>query len=624
MESEEQLTTFDSASYLKNLTQNPGVYQMLDKRDICIYVGKAKNLKKRVSSYFKNTEVKGKSDRARTDDLKKKIMVSHVCNIEVIVTHTEVEALLLENQLIKRFKPRYNICLRDDKSYPYIYMSTQHDFPRLSFHRGAKRSEGRYFGPYPSAGAVRESLQLLQKIFPVRQCDESFFNARSRPCLQHQIKRCSAPCVDLISKSDYQQDVEHTIMFLEGRNSSLIDGLVAKMEQASAELNFERAVIYRDQISHLRKVIERQYVSGKSGDVDVVACHLQSGIACVQVFFIRNGQHLGNRTFFPKMPNGKSQSEVLSAFMLQFYLDKELPASIIVSEALIDQALIQEALNNKAGHSVPLVTKPRGERSRWLKMAKTNVLNALTQKLLSNETVRDRLKKLSQVLVLGKTITRMECFDISHTQGDHTVASCVVFNQEGALKEDYRRFNIKGVTGGDDYAALAQAISRRYVRIKSQEIVAPELLIIDGGKGQVNAVMAALDDIEYENICVIGISKGSDRKVGMEKIYKASDGETLIISADDPALLIVQQIRDEAHRFAITGHRQQRGKAKKKSVLEQVKGLGPKRRQRLLKQFGGLKEIQTAGVDDICTVKGISQELGQRIYDTFHDSGSGQ
>lgn len=613
MEGKDKLTTFDSEHFLKTLTQKPGVYQMLDHRGVCIYVGKAKNLKKRVSSYFNKTD----------KDAKKKLMLSYVQQIEIVVTHTEGEALLLENQLIKKLKPRYNICLRDDKSYPYIYLSRHQEFPKLTFHRGAKKKQGQYFGPYPSAGAVRDSLHVLQKLFPVRQCDDSFFKNRSRPCLQHQIKRCTAPCVGLISQQDYHDDVAHTVLFLEGKNSKLISDLVKKMESAANELNFEKAAQFRDQIAQLRKVMERQYVSGNDGDLDVVACEIQQHVACVQVFFIRKGQHLGNRTFYPKIPQGKTEQEVLNAFLLQFYLDKKLPKAVILSHALLEAELIQQVFNEKAERKVSLVTNPRGERARWLKMAKSNAITALTQRLESRENTRDRLSKLSMLIGVEKGIARMECFDISHLQGDQTVASCVVLNEEGPLKSDYRRFNITGVTPGDDYAALSQAVSRRFLRAKKNEHVVPDLLIIDGGKGQVNAVLKALNDIDSPEVFVIGISKGSDRKVGMEKIYRAKDGKVLIFPADEPALLVVQQIRDEAHRFAISGHRQQRGKEKKKSTLEQIDGLGPKRRRQLLKQFGGLREIQSAGVDDLCTVEGISKSLAQRVYNFYHDGPAG-
>ncbi len=612
MDSVKETDKFDSQQFLKTLTRKPGVYQMIDSRDECIYVGKAKNLHKRVSSYF-NT-----SDK----DSKKRVMVSHVRQIDVIVTHTEGEALLLENQLIKKFKPRYNICLRDDKTYPHIFLSTQQEFPRLTFHRGAKGKLGRYFGPYPSAGAVRDSLSILQKIFPVRQCDDSFYANRSRPCLQHQIKRCTAPCVGLISDKDYQSDVDNTVLFLEGKNKRLIDTLVKEMELAANELNFERAVVYREQISQLRKIMERQYVSGSAGEVDVIACEVKEHMACIQVFFIRNGQHIGKRSFFPKMPRGKTAVEVLSAFVLQFYLEKKLPKSIVLSHELVEAELTQQVFDEKAERKISLINNPRSERAKWLKMAKDNAIMALTQKIQSRESTKSRLTKLASLLDIPDQINRMECFDISHLQGDQTVASCVVLNEDGPLKSDYRRFNIKGVTAGDDYAALAQAVTRRYVRAKNKEHVSPEVLIIDGGKGQVSAVMQALYDIQFSAVSVIGVSKGADRKFGMEKIYRGIDGKTFIFPADEPALLLVQQIRDEAHRFAISGHRQQRGKVKTKSALEQIDGLGPKRRQLLLKQFGGLREIKAAGVDDLCTVDGINASLAGRIYDFFHDSGT--
>lgn len=609
MENGDEKVTFDSEAFLKALTQKPGVYQMIDRRNICIYVGKAKNLKKRVSSYFNKAN----------QDSKKEVMLSHVQRIDIVVTHTEGEALLLENQLIKRLKPRYNICLRDDKSYPHIYLSSDQDYPQLSFHRGSKKRKGRYFGPYPSAGAVRESLSVLQKIFPVRQCDDSYYKNRSRPCLQYQIKRCTAPCVGLISQKDYQDDVEHTVLFLEGKNNRLIDGLVKKMEGSASALDFEKAAQYRDQIAQLRKTMGRQYVSGSEGDIDVIACQVKQNIACVQVFFIRSGQHLGHRTFFPKIPEGKSERDVLSAFVLQFYLDKKLPKAIILSENLIEKELTQKIFDDKAEKKVGLINQPRGERLRWLKIAKNNAQTALKQQLDSRENTRNRLLKLSDLLGFEGSIKRLECFDISHMQGDQTVASCVVLNEDGPLKSDYRRFNIKGVQAGDDYAALAQAVFRRFIRAKKGEHEPPDILIIDGGKGQVSAVVAALSEVDYSGVFVIGISKGSDRKVGMEKIYRAHDKKTLIFQSDEPALHVIQQIRDEAHRFAISGHRQQRGKVKKKSVLEKINGLGPKRRQLLLKQFGGLREIQSAGVEDLCTVDGINKALAERIYDSFHE-----
>lgn len=600
---------FDAQRFLKTLTSKPGVYQMLDARDQCIYVGKAKNLKKRVSSYFRKTD----------DDPKKKIMLSHLVNINVIVTHTEGEALLLENQLIKRHRPRYNICLRDDKSYPYIYVSSQQDFPRVSLHRGARNKQGEYFGPYPNANAARESLQLLQKLFPVRQCEDAFFRNRSRPCLQHQIKRCSAPCVGLISEQDYAVDVQHTRLFLQGKSNLLVNQLVRKMERAAEAQAYEEATVFRDQIANLRKVMERQYVSGSGGDLDVIAVDVQAGIACVQVFFVRNGLHVGNKTLFPRLPGEHSPEDVLGAFLPQFYLDKQVPGTLLLSHAVTEQELIQSALQSAAGHAIKLIRKPRKERARWLAMASSNAQSALRQKLTSRDQLESRFIDLAQMLGLKTEITQMECFDISHIQGDQTVAACVVFDRNGPLKEAYRRFNIQSAKAGDDYAALSEAVTRRFQRMKKGEHRAPDVLLIDGGKGQVHAVVDALKSIDLPEVFVVGVSKGSDRKVGMEKIFIADTGETVTPDADKAGLLLVQHIRDESHRFAIAGHRQQRSRAKKTSPLEQIPGLGPKRRQMLLKQFGGLREIASAGVEDLCTIDGISQSLAQRIYDSFHN-----
>ena len=608
MSLEQDHTTFDSENFLKTLTRKPGVYQMLDARGHCIYVGKAKNLKKRVTSYFRKND----------GDPKKRVMLSHLANIEVIVTHTEGEALLLENQLIKRHRPRYNICLRDDKSYPYIYLSSHQQYPRVTLHRGARNKPGRYFGPYPSASAARESLQLLQKLFPVRQCEDGFFRNRSRPCLQYQIKRCSGPCVGLISEQDYAQDVEHTHLFLEGKSARLIDQLVQSMEQAAATHAYEKAAAFRDQIASLRKVMERQYVSGSGGDLDVIACDVQSGMACVQVFFIRNGLHVGNKTLFPRLPGEHTPEDVLSAFLPQFYLDKQIPRTLLLSHPVNEQALIKEALESQSGRSVSMTHRPRKQRARWLAMALDNARNALRQKLTSQDHLDTRFVKLAELLAFGAEITRLECFDISHIQGDQTVASCVVFDRNGPLKEAYRRFNIRQAKPGDDYAALSEAVSRRFQRLQRGEHRAPDVLIIDGGKGQVHAVLDALRALSMEDVFVLGVSKGADRKPGMEKLFVGQTATTITPPADAPGLLLIQHIRDEAHRFAISGHRQQRAKARRISPLEQIDGLGPKRRQQLLKQFGGLREIASAGVEDLCTIPGISKSLGQRIYDHFH------
>ncbi|MEY2680752.1 MAG: hypothetical protein RL661_983 [Pseudomonadota bacterium] len=609
MTDREPTATFDISAFLESLTQRPGVYRMLDAKGEVIYVGKAKNLKKRVSSYFS----------AKDCSPKQQAMVVRIHSIDVRVTHTEGEALLLESQLIKRHKPRYNITLRDDKSYPSIYVSTHQKFPRLSFHRGAKNGLGRYFGPYPSASAVRESLKLLQKIFPVRQCRDSFFENRSRPCLEYQIERCTAPCVGLIDQASYAEDVHDTLMFLEGDGRQLIDALAHRMEKASAELNFEKAARYRDQIATLRTVLERQSVHGEQGDVDIIACALRGHTSCIQMVFIRGGQQIGDQTFFPVMPEEQDGQSLIEAFIGLYYLGKPIPREILVSESVEDPALLEEMLTAQAGHSVRISGKLRGERARRVQLALTNAESALTTKLANRQDMHARFLALGQTLQCAETPKRLECFDISHTQGELTVASCVVFDQQGPVKSAYRRFNIEGIQPGDDYAALAQAVTRRYRRIREGEFDPPDILLVDGGKGQVKAVMAALDDLGMASIKTLGVAKGPDRKPGMEVLIPAESTPAFMLPSNSPALLLIQQIRDEAHRFAITGHRQRRAKARKQSTLEGIPGLGIKRRQQLLRQFGGVREISRAGVDALSRIDGISLQLAQRIYDTFHE-----
>ena len=605
----ETATSFDIGAFLETLTQRPGVYRMLDSSGEVIYVGKAKNLKKRVSSYFSSKDCSPKQQA----------MVARVHSIDVRVTHTEGEALLLESQLIKRHKPRYNITLRDDKSYPSIYVTTHQKYPRLSFHRGAKNGLGRYFGPYPSASAVRESLKLLQKIFPVRQCRDSFFENRSRPCLEYQIERCTAPCVGLIDEMSYAEDVHDTLMFLEGDGRQLIDALAYRMEKASAELNFEKAARYRDQIATLRMVLERQSVHGEQGDVDIIACALRGHTSCIQMVFIRGGQQIGDQTFFPSMPDEQDGQSLIEAFIGQYYLGKPIPREILVSESVKDSALLEEMLSTQAGHGVRISGRLRGERARRVQLALTNAESALAAKLANRQDMYARFLALGQALQCAETPKRLECFDISHTHGELTVASCVVFDQQGPVKSSYRRFNIEGIQPGDDYAALAQAVTRRYRRIREGEFDPPDILLIDGGKGQVKAVMGALDDLGMASIRTLGIAKGPDRKPGMEVLIPAESTSTFMLPSNSPALLLIQQIRDEAHRFAITGHRQRRAKARKQSTLEGISGLGIKRRQQLLRQFGGVREISRAGVDALSRIDGISLQLAQRIYDTFHE-----
>ncbi|NOX76219.1 MAG: excinuclease ABC subunit UvrC [Gammaproteobacteria bacterium] len=603
---------FDAKAFLSTLTSRPGVYRMLDADAKVLYVGKARNLKKRVSSYFQRTVANAKT----------RAMVAQVRGVEVTVTHTENEALLLENNQIKALKPRYNILLRDDKSYPHIHLSADDTHPRLAYHRGPKRAKGRYFGPYPSAGAVRESLNLLQKLFRVRQCEDSFFSNRSRACLQYQIERCSGPCVGLVSDEDYQQAVRHTMMFLEGKSPEVIDELVARMETASRELAFEQAAQFRDLIAALRRVQETQYVSGEGGDLDVIAVAVEQRVACVQVFFMRNGLNLGNKTFFPRQAEGAEPGEVLAAFMAQFYLganaSHRVPSEVLVSQPPEELELLQEVLSEQSARRVQISHRLRGERARWVQMAASNAQAALRARLASKANVLHRFESLQTALGLDSLPQRLECFDISHTMGEATVASCVVMDTTGPLKSDYRRFNISGITPGDDYAAMQQALRRRYTRLKKGEGKMPDILLIDGGKGQLAEAETVLEELQVDGVLLLGVAKGPDRKPGQEMLFLSGQKVPRILPSDSPALHLIQQVRDEAHRFAITGHRQRRAKTRNTSRLEGIAGLGPKRRQTLLKQFGGLQEVARAGVEDLGRVPGISKQLAQRVYDVFH------
>lgn len=608
--SEAPTTDFEPKAFLRTLTTRPGVYRMLDAQGQILYVGKAKNLKRRVGSYF---------TRALTERLQS--MVAQIQAIEIMVTQTEGEALLLENNLIKELRPRYNILLRDDKSYPYLYISTQDPFPRLAFHRGARMGPGRYFGPYPSSAAVRETLLLMQKLFPVRQCEDSFFRSRSRPCLQYQIKRCAGPCGHGVNADDYAREVRDLSLFLEGRTSQVIDQLVGRMEQASEQLDYERAARIRDQIALLRRIQERQHVSGESGDLDILALSSQGGSTCIQVFFIRAGRNLGNKVFFPRVPEGEDAASVLSAFLAQYYLGKQMPVELVVSHPPRDAALLEEVFSAQAGRRVTLHSRVRGERARWLAMAETNARLAVTARLASQAGYAQRLEALREALDLDETPRRLECFDISHTGGERTVAACVVFDGEGPRKSDYRRFNIEGVTPGDDYAAMAQALSRRYTRVRDGEVDRPDVLFIDGGRGQLAKVEAVLRELAIPGLTLVGVAKGEERRPGLEQLWLSGQEGPFILPGHSPALHLIQQIRDEAHRFALTGHRQRRRRARATSVLEGIPGIGPKRRQHLLKQFGGLQELARAGVEDIARVAGIGPSLAQQIYAAFHGEG---
>jgi excinuclease ABC subunit C len=603
--------TFDSRAFLKNVTGKPGIYRMYNAEGKVLYVGKARNLKKRLQSYFRNTGLTPKTA----------LLMSQVADVDVTVTHTESEALLLENNLIKEYRPRYNVLLRDDKSYPYIYISDRDKYPRIDLHRGARKKPGRYLGPYPNAGAVRETINLLQKTFRIRQCEDSYFRNRSRPCLQYQIKRCTAPCVNLISEQAYRQDIKHALLFLEGKSSQIIEELVASMEKAAEKKNYEKAAVYRDQISTLKAITERQSVSAEKGDIDIIACATEGGQACIQVFYIRNGLNLGNRSYFPSLPEAMEIPDILAAFMPQFYLGREVPANIILSTRPTDAGLIQQTLSEKAGRKITLSTRVRGERARFLEMALNNARQALTSRLLSRTGLLQRFEALQEALQLESMPVRLECFDISHTQGEATNASCVVFTQEGPYKNDYRRYNIKDITPGDDYAAMRQALQRRYKKTKDDDEDSrklPDVLFIDGGKGQLRQAVEVFDELGINSALLVGVAKGEGRKAGLEKLVFSDGRPELHLEAESSALHLILQIRDEAHRFAISGHRAQRAKKRTQSPLEDIAGLGPRRRQTLLKHFGGLQGITRAGVEDLAKIPGISSKLAQAIYGRFH------
>ncbi|HEX7046493.1 MAG TPA: excinuclease ABC subunit UvrC [Gammaproteobacteria bacterium] len=598
---------FDQKTFLQTLTQRPGVYRMYDAKDTLLYVGKARNLKRRVSSYFSKS----------AKDAKTMALVELIARVEVTVTNTETEALILENNLIKQHRPRYNILLRDDKSYPWIYLS-DHEYPRMSFYRGARPKKGRLFGPFPGAHAARESLHILQKLFMIRGCRDSFFANRSRPCLQYQIKRCSAPCVNYISPEDYRRDIDNAVKFLEGRNTEVIDDFVARMEAASANLEFEQAARYRDQIASLRVAQERQYVSGEGGDVDILAVEEASGMHCVALLTIRGGRSLGSSTWFPQHASGASPSDVLAAFLPQYYLGREVPREILLTHAVSDVEVLEQALTEQQGRKVRVRHSVRGDRARWLEMAADNARQALTVRLASDLTLQQRFESLAEVMDLDQVPQRMECFDISHTSGEATVASCVVFGRDGALKSDYRRFNIEGIEAGDDYAAMRQALERRYLRLKKGEGALPDILFVDGGKGQLSIAIDVLEEIQVEGVQIVAVAKGPTRKPGMEQILLAGREQPLILAPDSQALHLIQQIRDEAHRFAVAGHTARRNKQRRESTLQSIEGLGPKRRQQLLKQFGGLQGVSRAGIEDLMKVKGISREIAKRVYEHFH------
>jgi len=609
------MSDFDPKAFVQNLTGAPGVYRMLDRHGEVLYVGKARNLRKRVGSYFAR----------RGQSLRTQVMLEQVTSIEVTVTHTEIEALLLENNLIKNLKPRYNIQLRDDKSYPYIYLSDQ-PFPRLGFYRGSRKEKGRYFGPYPSASSVRESLGLLQKVFPVRQCEDSVFRNRSRPCLQYQIKRCTAPCVGYVTEQEYAEDVRHAVLFLEGQSEAVLKEMIKRMDAASAALDFETAARYRDRIAALRLIQERQAVSGDAGDADVIAAVVERDEACVGVTFIRNGRNIGTKHFLPKLGDATEPGGLLAGFLTQYYLGKPIPPNIYLSHAIPDKDWLESAFADQANHRVVLVNRPRGLRRRWVRLAMLNAQEALRRHRQDRASLRARFEALQEALGFDALPERIECFDISHTGGEATVASCAVFTPDGPAKSDYRRFNIEDVAPGDDYAAMYQVLGRRYRRLAEatadNDRKLPDLILIDGGKGQLAAAESALADLGIEGLRLIGVAKGEDRKPGKERLFLSGRNEATILPADSLALHLIQQVRDEAHRFAITGHRQRRGRSRTVSVLEEIPGIGDRRRQALLRHLGGLREVARAGIDDLARVPGISPALARRIYSSFREGES--
>lgn len=607
-------TSFDSVSFLKTVTEKAGVYVMLDVAGEVLYVGKAKNLRKRLSSYF----------RASGLTTKTMALVGRIHEIEVTVTASEREALLLEQNLIKQYKPPYNILLRDDKSYPYIYLSTDHEHPRLSIHRGRKTGKGQYFGPYPSAAAVRESLSWLQKVFRVRQCEDSYYKGRSRPCLQYQIGRCSAPCVGIVSDKEYAVDVNYTELFLKGKSSDIQADLANQMERHAAALEFEQAADLRDRIAHLQQVQSTQCIEGETGDMDILGGVMDGGQVCIQLVCVRGGRVLGSRSYFPKSQLEEPLAMQIEAFVAQHYLigsgASDIPREIISNIMLDDSDLLAASLTEQAGRQVSLSHKVRSNRAKWQNLALTAAEQNLKNRLASSASSLKRFKALQAVLGLGKLPGRLECFDISHSSGEATVASCVVFDGNGPLKSDYRKMNIDGIAPGDDYAAMYQALSRRYTRVKAGEVLMPDILFIDGGKGQLTQAKAVMAELGIDNLLMVGVAKGSDRRAGLEILIRGDDGREISLPDNSPALHLVQHIRDESHRFAITGHKARRDKTRRQSTLEGIPGVGAKRRRELLRYFGGLQGVKQAGVEDLQRVPGISEKIALQIYEDLRSA----
>ena len=605
-------SVFDHKDFLATVNSKPGVYRMLDQQDKVIYVGKAKNLKKRLASYFRRT---GLSTRIIS-------LVNNINRIEVINTRTESEALLLENDLIKNLNPRYNILFRDDKSYPYVCLS-KHDFPRLKVFRGKPdKRKGTFYGPFPSAGSVRYTINHVQRMFQLRNCEDSALSNRSRACLQYQIKRCTGPCVGHTDKQSYQLQIEQARMFLEGKSSELIDQQVKKMEEYSAALDYEQAAQVRDRIDTLRRVTEKQFVTDFAGDIDIIACELRQDFSCIQLFMIRNGTSLGNKPFFNRARLDIDAASLIETFIIQHYSNHPAPGEIIVSHDLENIDVLTESLHQLNQSRIRITHNVRHKRRHALENAINNARQALEAYLLSASLLSKRLQSLVEMLHLENPPERIECFDISHTMGEATKASCVVFGKEGAIKNEYRRYNINDIQPGDDYAAMRQVLDRRYRKRQNSPEQLPDLILIDGGKGQLGVALEVMEELNIltikENLRIFGVAKGVERRAGYEDIID-EEMTPLNFPMDSPALLLIQQIRDEAHRFAITGHRQARAKARRKSRLEEIPGIGAKKRKLLLNTFGGLQGIQAAGVEELMQIRGINRETAQVIYDSFHE-----